>query len=155
MTGPVTSRYDNIYWIRLFAMLITAIGAIYFTILLIVHWRNINSNLLGEGIALWAGFGVIYMLYFHKSPPRKIVIDNENISIYEYFTHKQTIIKYTDIDTIRVFNQSSDTRRYGSVSFRILQIERYSGEIYRISENDFVNYDFLENAIHQHLPSRH
>ena len=136
-------------------MLITAIGAIYFTILLIVHWRNINSNLLGEGIALWAGFGVIYMLYFHKSPPRKIVIDNENISIYEYFTHKQTIIKYTDIDTIRVFNQSSDTRRYGSVSFRILQIERYSGEIYRISENDFVNYDFLENAIHQHLPSRH
>ena len=107
---------------------------------------------MGEGIALWAGFGVIYMLYFHKSPPRKIVIDNENISIYEYFTHKRTIIKYTHIDTIRVFNQSSDTRRYGSISFRILQIELYSGEIFRISENDYINYEFLQYAIYEHIP---
>jgi hypothetical protein len=155
MPGPVTSKYDNLYWMRLFAMLAAAVGAIYLGVALCVKDGTLIQNGLIVEIVLLMGCGMIYLLYFHKSPPRKIIISSENITIYEYITRKQTIIKYTDIDAIRTFSQSSDRGRsgQGSINFRILQMELYNGEIYRISENDYVNYDFLKNAIYDHLPN--
>jgi hypothetical protein len=158
MSAPVTSKYDNIYWIRLFAILIICAGATYLSAISILRSNSPNANgFLVEAIILWAAFGGIYLLYFHKSPPRKIVVGAENITIRQYITRKLTVIRYTDIDTIRIFNQYSDADRYGlRVSrLQVLQMELYNGEIYRISENDFVNYDFLKSAIYEHLPSRH
>ncbi len=156
MLAPVTSKYDNIYWIRLFAILIIGMGGIYLTAISIFKSDDPTKNgSLVEAIVLWAACGGIYLLYFHKSPPRQIVVSDENITIYEYISRKRTIIKYTDIDSIRIFNQYSDADRFGMRVNRlqILQLELYSGEIYRISENDYVNYDFLKSAIYDHLPN--
>src|SRR6202000_2084922 len=97
----------------------------------------------------------IYLLYFHKSLPRRIIINDDSIIIYQYISQKRTIIKFTDIDTVRTFDQFTDSRDTNTTSIRILQIELYSGEIYRISENDFINYDFLANAIYRNLSEKH
>src|SRR6202012_957873 len=136
--------------IRIFAMLIATIAAIYLTTLMIRHYKNVDGNLLAKDIALWFGCGVIYTLHIHKALPRQIIINVDNIIIYEYSTQKRTKINYTEISDIRTFDQSTDSRNNNTTSFRILQIELSSGEIYRISENDFTNYDFLERAIYQH-----
>jgi hypothetical protein len=156
MPGPVTSKYDNIYWIRLFAILVIGMGGTYLTAISILKSDDPTKNgSLVEAIVLWAACGGIYMLYFHKSPPRQIVVSDENIAIYEYIARKRTIIKYTDIDSTTIFNQYSDADRFGMRVNRlqILQLELYNGEIYRISENDYINYDFLRNAIYDHLPN--
>jgi len=136
-------------------MLVTLIAAIYITIILLFSLSAINSSLLAQDIALWAGVGIIYLLYFHKSLPRRIIINDNNIIIYEYISQKRTIIKYTDIDTIRTFDQFTDSRNTNTSSIRILQIELYNEKIYRISENDFVNYDFLANAIYRNFSEKH
>jgi len=134
-------------------MLAAAAGGIYFAIFLCVKNELFTQSGLIVEVVLWIGFGMIYLLYFHKSPPRKIIISAENITIHEYITRKQTIIKYSDIDTVRIFRQSIERgRNRESISFRILQIELYNGEVSRISENDYINYDFLESAIHDYLP---
>lgn len=135
-------------------MLATTIAAIYFTILMLIRYQNINSDVLATDIALWFGCGVIYMLYLHKSLPRRIIINDDNIIIYEYIAQKRTRIKYNEIDDIRTFDQSTDSRNTNTTHFRILQIELYNGEIYRISENDYVNYGFLEHAIYQHYSEK-
>jgi len=156
MPGPVTSKYDNIYWIRLFAIVIIGIGGVYLTAISIFKSDDPTKNgSLIEAIILWAACGGIYLLYFRKSPPRQIVVSDEDITIYEYITRKRTIIKYTDIDSIIIFNQYSDADRFWMRVNRlqILQLELYNSEIYRISENDFTNYDFLKSAIYDHLPN--
>jgi len=154
MPGPVTSKYDNLYWIRLFAMLAAAVGAIYLGIALCIKDGSLTQNGLTEEIVLWMGCGMIYLLYFHKSPPRRLVISDQNIIIDQYIPHKHTVINYTDIDAIREFRQSTDRGRFSSDSsyIRILQMELYNGETFRISENDYINYDFLKSAIYDHLP---
>jgi hypothetical protein len=156
MTGPVTSKYDNIYWIRLFAIIIIGAGGIFLTAISVLKSDDPTKNGAWiEAIILWAACGGIYLLYFHKSPPRKIVISDEDITIYEYITCKRIIINYTDIDSITIFNQYSDADRFGMrfTRLHILQMELYNGKIYRISENDYINYDFLKSAIYDHLPN--
>jgi hypothetical protein len=156
MPGPVTSKYDTIYWVRLTAITALAIGGIY--LLLIAFFNNDSSargGVLGAAFMVWAACIGIYLLYFRKSPPRKIVVSNENITIYEYLSRKRIVINYSDIDSTRIFVQSSDAGRfsYRQNYLQILQLELYNGETYRISENDFTNYDFLKSAIYDRLPN--
>jgi hypothetical protein len=153
MSGPVTSKYDNIYWSRFAMLIILTLGGTYLLICALFKVNNPDrTGFLMEGLMISAAAAGIYFLYFRKSPPRTIIISNEDITIDEYISRRHIVIKYKDIEHTRVFLQFSDSRFViGGLSLEIIQIELFNGKIYRIYENDFENYEFLRNALKEHF----
>jgi hypothetical protein len=146
MTETVTSKLTSQYFTRI-------LGVIGFWAILILLFKNDSADdqqarIAYIGVSLFCV--ILIGLFFLISPPKKIIVSKESITIKNYITGKQIVIAYADIDRTNIIAAAPNTRSRGGAQYRRFQIILKSKAVISLNPADYDNYDALKAAIYNH-----
>jgi hypothetical protein len=146
MAETVTSKLTSQYFTRL-------LGVVGFWAFLILMCKNdgLNDQQSGVPYICVSLFCVLLVaLIFLVSPPKKIIVSKENITIKNYITGRQIVILYADIDRTNIIAAAPNTRSRGRMQYRRFQIILKNKTVISFNSADYDNYDSLKAAIYDH-----